>query len=181
MKVTNTSTQVRAAMSPAEIADLQSVIHAADRAGVSIPGRVSEIVAALSIAASDVRSRQRAKVAEKHYAAEAERQRLSRERQFMIGDRYSVMASRADYADISSDPDAHHWVDLILQEVLNKPIPAQCEIRRDVWCVRVVRLNANMLGDVVGSDCSQTSDVSEIRLVAESLIRRFETRERMAA
>ena len=181
MKVTSTASAVRASMSPSEISDLQLVIDYATSAGYYIPPRVPDMIAALSIGASNVRAAQAAKRAEKDYTKRIETERRARERHFLIGDHYSVMASRADYADISSDPDWRHWVDLVLQEVMSKPIPAQCEIRRDVWCVRVVRLNADTLSDIVGSDCTETADPDEIRPIAEKLIARWEARESVAA
>ncbi|KAH2775784.1 hypothetical protein KXW38_001097, partial [Aspergillus fumigatus] len=74
--------------------------------------------------------------------------RRARERQFMLGDRYSVMASRADYADASSDPDARQWVDLVFHEIMQRPLPDQYELRRDVWRVHVVQLDGGTLGAV---------------------------------
>lgn len=180
MRVTSTASAIRATMSPAEIGDLQLVIDYATSAGHYIPPRVPDLIAALGLAASDVRMKQAAKRAEKDYAKRVEQQRHEREHHSIVGD-YSINASRADYADISSDPDWRHWVDLVLQEVMNKPIPPQCEIRRDVWCVRVVRLNRDALSDIVGSDCTETADTAEIRPLAEKLIACWEAQGRIAA
>lgn len=94
----------------------------------------------------------------------------------MLGDRYSVMASRADYADASSDPDARQWVDLVFHEIMQRPLPDQYELRRDVWRVHVVQLDGGTLGAVVGGDCTQTADPAEITSVAEQLIAHFEGR-----
>src|SRR3546814_5725779 len=70
------------------------------------------------------------KRAEKDRVTRIEQDRRARERQFMLGDRYSVMASRADYADASSDPDGRQWVDLVFHEILQRPLPDQYELRR---------------------------------------------------
>ena len=82
-----------------------------------------------------------------------EQDRRARERQFMLGDRYSVMASRADYADASSDPDARQWVDLVFHEIIRGRFPIN-ELRRDVWRVHVVQLTAAR-GAVAGGDCTR--------------------------
>src|SRR3546814_5220043 len=79
------------------------------------------------------------------------------------------MASRADYADASSDPDARQWVDLVFHEIMQRPLPDQYELRRDVWRVHVVQLDGGTLGAVVGGDCTQTADPAEIASVAEQL------------
>src|SRR3546814_11107296 len=91
---------------------------------------------------------------------------------FMLGDRYSVMASRADYADASSDPDARQWVDLVFHEIMHRPLPDQYELRRDVWRVQVVQLEGCTLGAVGGGDCTQTADPAEIAYLATQLIDR---------
>lgn len=181
MKVTSTASAVRVTMSPTEIRDLELVIEAAKRLGAHFPARIPDMIAALSIGAADVRAKQSAKRAEKDYTKRIEQERRARERYFMIGDHYSITAARADYADVSTDPDYQIWVDLQLREILSKPIPEQCEIRRDAWLVRVVRLNADALGDIAGSECTQTGDDAEIRPIAEKLIARWEARERIAA
>src|SRR3546814_4899927 len=106
MKISNTASAVRVTLSPTEISDLQFVIEAAERAGHYMPARVLNIMAALTRSADDVRMKQAMKRAEKDRVTRIEQDRRARERQFMLGDRYSVMASRADYADASSDPDA---------------------------------------------------------------------------
>src|SRR3546814_7571348 len=106
--------------------------------------------------ADDVRMKQAMKRAEKDRVTRTEQDRRARERQFMLGDRYSVMASRADYADASSDPDARQWVDLVFHEIMQRPLPDQYELRRDVWRVHVVQLDGGTLGAVVGGDCTQT-------------------------
>src|SRR3546814_8786786 len=110
MKISNTASAVRVTLSPTEISDLQFVIEAAERAGHYMPARVLNIMAALTRSADDVRMKQAMKRAEKDRVTRIEQDRRARERQFMLGDRYSVMASRADYADASSDPDARQWV-----------------------------------------------------------------------
>ena len=137
---------------------------------------VLNIMAALTRSADDVRMKQAMKRAEKDRVTRIEQDRRARERQFMLGDRYSVMASRADYADASSDPDARQWVDLVFHEIMQRPLPDQYELRRDVWRVHVVQLDGGTLGAVVGGDCTQTADPAEIASVAEQLIARFEGR-----
>src|SRR3546814_15731338 len=82
--------------------------------------------------------KQAMKRAEKDRVTRIEQDRRARERQFMLGDRYSVMASRADYADASSDPDARQWVDLVFHEIMQRPLPDQYELRRDVWRVHEI-------------------------------------------
>ena len=145
-------------------------------ATVRISARVLNIMAALARSADDVRMKQAMKRAEKDRVTRIEQDRRARERQFMLGDRYSVMASRADYADASSDPDARQWVDLVFHEIMQRPLPDQYELRRDVWRVHVVQLDGGTLGAVVGGDCTQTADPAEITSVAEQLIARFEGR-----
>ncbi|WP_226998748.1 hypothetical protein [Tardibacter chloracetimidivorans] len=152
------------------------MIEAAERAGHYMPARVPNIMAALTRGADDVRMKQAMKRAEKDRVTRIEQDRRGRERQFMLGDRYSVMASRADYADASSDPDARQWVDLVFHEIMQRPLPDQYELRRDVWRVHVVQLDGGTLGAVVGGDCTQTADPAEITSVAEQLIARFEGR-----
>src|SRR3546814_10134620 len=102
--------------------------------------------------------------------------RRARERQFMLGDRYRVMASRADYADASSDADARQWVDLVFHEIMQRPLPDQYELRRDVWRVHVVQLAGGTLGAVVGGDCTQTAAPAELPFVAELSLARFSGR-----
>lgn len=174
MKVSNTASAVRATLSPSEISELQFVIEAAARAGHYMPARVPNLIAALTRSADDVRMRQAMKHAEKDRVKRIEQDRRARDRQFMQGDRYSVMASRADFADAASDPDMRQWVDLAFHEIMRRPLPDQCEIRRDVWLVRVVQLNGGTFGAVVGSDCTETSNPIEINSLAEQLIARFE-------
>ena len=174
--ISNTASAVRVTLSPTEISDLQFVIEAAERAGHYMPARVPNIMAALTRSADDVRMKQAMKRAEKDRVTRIEQDRRARERQFMLGDRYSVMASRADYADASSDPDARQWVDLVFHEIMQRPLPDQYELRRDVWRVHVVQLDGGTLGAVVGGDCTQTADPAEIASVAEQLIARFEGR-----
>lgn len=174
MKVSNTASAVRATLSPTEISELQFVIEAAERAGHYMSARVPYIIAALASSADDVRMKQAIKRAEKDRAKRIEQDRRARNRQFMLGDRYSVMASRADFADTASDPDIRQWVDLAFHEIMRRPLPDQCEIRRDVWLVRVVQLNGNTFDAVVGSDCTETSNPAEINSLAEQLIARFE-------
>ena len=176
MKISNTATAVRVTLSPTEISDLQFVIEAAERAGHYMPARVLNIMAVLTRSADDVRMKQAMKRAEKDRVTRIEQDRRARERQFMLGDRYSVMASRADYADASSDPDARQWVDLVFHEIMQRPLPDQYELRRDVWRVHVVQLDGGTLGAVVGGDCTQTADPAEITSVAEKLIAHFEGR-----
>ncbi|SCW93618.1 hypothetical protein SAMN02927924_04368 [Sphingobium faniae] len=176
MKISSTASAVRATFTPTEIADLQFVIEAAERAGHNMPARVPNIIAALARSADDVRMKQAMKRAEKDRIKRIEQERRDRERQFLIGEDYSVMASRADYADAARDPDAHQWVDLVFHEIMQRPLPEQCEIRRDVWLVRVLQLDGGTLGAVVGSDCTETADPSQIRPVAEQMIACFESR-----
>src|SRR3546814_4899596 len=111
MKISNTASAVRVTLSPTEISDLQFVIEAAERAGHYMPARVPNIMAALTRSADDVRMKQAMKRAEKDRVTRIEQDRRARERQFMLGDRYRVMASRADYAAASSDPDARQGGD----------------------------------------------------------------------
>src|SRR3546814_11374553 len=92
----------------------------------------------------------------------------------MLGDRYSVMASRADYADASSDPDARQWVDLVFHEIMQRTLPDQYELRRDVWRVHVVQLDGGTRGAVLGGDCPPTAAAAEMASVAEQLHSRFE-------
>src|SRR3546814_6506074 len=132
MKISNTASAVRVTLSPTEISDLQFVIEAAERAGHYMPARVPNIMAALTRSADDVRMKQAMKRAEKDRVTRIEQDRRARERQFMLGDRYSVMASRADYADASSDPDARRWVDLVFHEIMQRPPPDQYELARAV-------------------------------------------------
>ena len=174
MKISSTASAVRAIFSPTEIADLQFVIEAAERAGHYMPARVPSIIAALATSADSVRTKQAMKRAEKDRARRIEQDRRDRERQFMMGDQYSVMASRADYADVSRDPDTRQWVDLVFHEIMQRPLPDQCEIRRDVWLVRVVQLDGGTFSSVVGCDCTVTPDPAEITSIAEQLIARSE-------
>ena len=174
MRISNTASAVRVTLSPTEIGELQFVIEAAERAGHYMPARVPNIIAALASSAADVRTKQAAKRVAKDRAERIERVRREREQQFMLGDRYSVIASRADYADAARDPDARRWVELVFHEIMGRPLPDQCEIRRDVWLVRVVQLEGGTFGAVVGCDCTETSDLAEITCVAERMISRFE-------
>ncbi|WP_314371720.1 hypothetical protein [Sphingomonas paucimobilis] len=176
MKISNTASAVRVTLSPTEISDLQFVIEAAERAGHYIPPPVPHNKAAGSRSAAQFRKKKAQKRAEKNSVTRIEQDRRARERQFMLGDRYSVMASRADYADASSDPDARQWVDLVFHEIMQRPLPDQYELRRDVWRVHVVQLDGGTLGAVVGGDCTQTADPAEITSVAGQLIARFEGR-----
>lgn len=176
MKISNTASAVRATFTPTEIADLRFVIEAAERAGHYMPARVPNIIAALANSADDVRMRQAMKRAEKDRAKRIEQERRDRERHFLIGEEYSVMASRADYADAATNPDERQWVDLVFHEIMQRPLPAQCEIRRDVWLVRVVQLDGGTFGAAVGCDCTETFDPAGIRPVAERMIGRFEDR-----
>lgn len=176
MKIGNTASAVRATFTPTEIADLQFVIEAAQRAGHYMPARVPNIIAALASSADDVRMKQAMKRAEKDRATRIEKDRRDRERQFLIGADYSVMASRADFADAARDPDTRQWVDLAFQEIMQRPLPDQCEIRRDVWLVRVVKLDGGTYSAAIGSDCTASASPDEIRPVAERMIERFEQR-----
>jgi hypothetical protein len=177
MKISNTASAVRATFTPTEIADLQYVIEAAERAGHDMPARVPTIIAALASSADDVRFKQAMKRAEKDRVKRIEQERRDRQQQFMIGDDFSVMASRADYADAARDPDTRQWVDLAFHEIMQRPLPDQCEIRRDVWLVRVVQLDGGTYSAAIGSDCTATARLDEIRPIAERLIARFEGRD----
>ncbi|AMK20828.1 hypothetical protein [Sphingobium sp. MI1205] len=157
MKISNTASAVRVTLSPTEISDLQFVIEAAECAGHYMPARVPSIIAALTRSADDVRMKQAMKRAEKDRVTRIEKDRRARERQFVIGDDYSVMASRADYADAARDPDMRQWVDLAFHEIMQRPLPDQCEIRRDVWLVRVVQLDGGTYSAAIGSDCTATA------------------------
>lgn len=176
MKISSTASAVRATFTPTEIADLQFVIEAAERAGHYMPARVPNIIAAPARSADDVRMKQAMKRAEKDRVKWIEQERRDRERQFLIGEDYSVMASRADYADAARDPDARQWVELLFHEIMQRPLPDQCEIRRDVWLVRVVQLDGGTVGPVVGCDCTETANPAEISTVAERMIGRFKDR-----
>lgn len=175
MKVSNTTSSVRAQMTAAEAREIVDLVEQARLANVYVPQRLIDAAALLDIRAGAVRAAQADKAAQRDRAKRAEEERRARERQFMIGDGYSVMASRGDYADISSDPDLRQWVDLVLQEILSRPIPEQCEIRRDVWIVRVVRLTPGDWGGmIVGSDCTATNKPGEIEQLARAIIERGE-------
>ncbi len=175
MKITSTSSSVRAHMTAAEAREIIDLVERARLAHLYVPQRLIDTAALLDIRAGEVRAAHAAKAAQRDRAKRAEDERRARERQFMIGDGYSVMASRGDYADISSDPDLRQWVDLVLQEILSRPIPDQCEIRRDVWIVRVVRLTPGDWGGmIVGSDCTATNDAEEIEQLALAIIERGE-------
>nr|WP_047168866.1 hypothetical protein [Sphingomonas sp. Y57] len=172
MKATTTSSAIRATMTATEAREIATAIRDARCLGAPIAERLIEIAALLEMKAEDVRWTQARKRADREAVAEAERRRRERERHFVIDD-LSVSAIRADYADASTDPDFRLWVDLILSEALNKPLPDQCEIRRDVWCVRVVRPAADFEpSQIIGSDCTETADPAEIAAVADRLIRK---------
>ncbi|WP_204305032.1 hypothetical protein, partial [Stenotrophomonas maltophilia] len=74
-------------------------------------------------------------------------------------------------------PDTRQWVDLAFHEIMQRPLPDQCEIRRDVWLVRVVQLDGGTYSAAIGSDCTATARLDEIRPIAERLIARFEGRD----
>jgi hypothetical protein len=172
MKAQATAIAVRATMSPTECSEIVTLARDAERLGLHLSPRLMDMIALLDCTAHSVRMRQASKRAERKLADDAERRRRDREEYFMIDD-FSVMASRADYADVSRDPDFRLWVDVILQECLNKPLPDQCEIRRDVWLVRVVQLIPGQpLGGIVGHDCTKTAERREIGAVARRLIAR---------
>lgn len=167
---------VRLTLSPAEADDWLNLVETARRAGLDLPSRLSAMMSQLSSCAADVRRKQSAKRAEREYVRRLEADRKDRERYFMIGDNYSVIAARADYADTTSDPDNRVWVDLAFQGYLNREIPDQCEIRRNVWLVRVVQLVDRSINSMVGIDCTHTSDPDDIRAVADGLISDWEQR-----
>lgn len=171
MKVSNTASSVRAQMTAAEAREIVDLVERARLSNIYVPQRLIDAATLLEIRAGDVRAAQADKAAQRDRAKRVEAERRDRERQFMIGEGYSVMASRGDYADVSSEPDFRQWVDLVLQEILSRPIPDQCEIRRDVWIVRVVRLTPGDWGGIiVGSDCTATNNPEEIEQLARAII-----------
>lgn len=167
---------LRVTMSPSEAADIIQLADRATLAGVELPSRLPEMLAQLSLCSGEVRRKQSAKRAEREYVKQIEADRRDRERYFMVGEHFSVIATRADYADVTSDPDSRVWVDVAFQGFLSKPIPDQCEIRREVWLVRVVQLLDRSAKASVGVDCTETSDDSEIRQVADRLIEAWKAR-----
>lgn len=159
-------------MSATEASELITLARDAEALGLRLSQRLAETIALLDCTAHSVRMTQARKRADRDALKRAEQRRKDREQYFMIDD-FSVMATRADYADISSDPDFRLWVDVLLQECLSRPLPDQCEIRRDVWLVRVVQVG-DRLGDsnvMVGSDCTDSAVPAEIRPLAVKLIR----------
>ncbi|WP_347269876.1 hypothetical protein [Rhizorhabdus histidinilytica] len=172
MKVTSTASAIRATFTVTEARELVTLARDAAAHGLFLSDRLTDMIALLDCARHDVQMKQAVKRADRNAAKVAEQRRRERERYFVIDD-LSVSAIRADYADASTDPDFRLWVDLILSEALNKPLPDQCEIRRDVWCVRVVRPATGFdPSQIIGSDCTETADPAEIRTVAERLIRK---------
>lgn len=176
MKISNTASAVRATFTPTEVADLQFVIDAAQRAGHYMPARVPEIIAALAKSADDVRMTRAIKRAEKDRIKRDDEERRARERYFMIGDDYSVTANLSDYADLTNDPDQRQWTDLFFHAAMNRTMPDQCEIRRNVWLVRVIRLDCGSMSAIVGSNCTEGASADEIAPLAEQLIAAFESR-----
>ncbi|ABQ68573.1 hypothetical protein Swit_2214 [Rhizorhabdus wittichii RW1] len=171
MKVTSTASSIRAIFTATEVRDLVYLAEDAARRGMPISERLTDAIADLDQARRTVEAKRASKRYEKQRAQDAERRLRELHHYAMIGD-YAVMATRADYADLSSDPDHRLWADVMMREILNKPLPDQCEIRRDAWLVRVTRPVPGDIGESVGSDCTETSERAEIATVAERLIGR---------
>ena len=173
MKVQPMATSLRVTLSPGEVESLSQLGHDAELVGLHVPPALAEMLARLRAGASDVRHRQAAKRAERDYQKRQEEYRASRERHLQVGDQFSAWAIRTDVADISADPDRMQWVDLPVYESIGKPIPDQCEIRRDVWLVRVVYLLANGRSYPIGSTATHSSSEEEIRPAADGVIARW--------
>lgn len=168
MKAQATASAIRATITVTEARDLANLARDAQAMGIAIPERLTDALALLDYARVEVQHRQTRKRLDKQAVRDAEQRRRDRERHDFI-DGFSVSAVRADYADCSPDPDSRQWVDIALKDVLSRPIPDQCEIRRGVWKVRIYRRDEDdrIISD---ADCTETPDPAEITPLARRLI-----------
>lgn len=169
MRTQAMASAIRATMSAAEAADLVTLARDAEGLGVAMSARLADTIALLDCARYDVQQKQAVKRADRRRIQDAEKRRRAREHHASLGE-FNLSAERGDYADISRLPDFRLWSDMALREACGEPLPEQCEIRRDVWRVRVTRSRPGEDFEIIGSACTETSDRAEIKPLAENLI-----------
>lgn len=97
----------------------------------------------------------------------------SSRRKIINVDGHSVMATLGDFIDTSTSLDYTSWMMLAVVEAQGK-LPAQAEIRRDVWNVVVMTSEEQRAADdsrmTVGGDCTENSDAAGIEPLARTII-----------
>lgn len=169
MKVQARSASIGVTMTQTEASRLASLCRDASLLGARLTEADWDIIAQLERAASEVRQAQARKRADRAWAARQEAHRRSFEAYGSV-DGFSWTAIRSDYADFSPDPDWRHWRDIPIAEASGVEMPAQCEIRRNVWKVSVTLHRPGELMTIVGIDCTESADRAAITAVVRSLI-----------
>lgn len=128
---------------------------------------------AAAIAQHDKASKARAAAADRRASGKLDANR----RKNIVVDGHTVMATLGDYIDMSPSPDYTGWMPLAVVEAQQK-LPAQAEIRRDVWNVTVLTTEAQRDIDdtrmIVGGDCTDDDDARGIVPMARRILERNE-------
>ncbi len=169
MKVQPQSASIRITMSASEAARLATICRDAATLGAFLTESDQALVAQLDRAAADVRMNQHRRRADRQATERAESRRREREA-FGQLDGCNWTAVRADYADAARDPDFRQWVDIDVAAAIGRPSPDQCEIRRDVWLVRVTRPIPGDISSIIGSDCTESADRRAIEPLVRSML-----------
>lgn len=171
MKVQAKAKGLTVTMSMTEAERIVTLCRDADSFGPGLPDEDLAMLAALSSGAAQLRHLRAGKQAQRDIARRSEALQRGREAYGTSGD-FNWTASRSDYADTSRNPDWRLWTDIFFEEAMNRPLPDQCEIRRDVWLVRVTYRAHDPYANrtIVGMDCTTTADRHEITEVVDRII-----------